>query len=155
MASERFPIDEFERVIREKIEKTVRDLLKDVTGIVEGAAKALKPIAREAEEGYITPEADMYLDRDKLIVVVEIPGAAKESVDVRVSDGSVEIEAGFSKDLVEKASEASLFKCRGYRCSLTLPKPVDPSGARAIYKEGILILELPVQKPKGVQVKIE
>ena len=155
MSSERFPIDEFERAIREKIEKTVRDLLRDVTGVVEGAAKALTPIIRRGEGGYITPNADMYLSGDKLIIVVEVPGASKESIDVRVSDNAVDLEAGFSKDLVEKASDASLFKSNGYRCSLSLPKSVDPSGAKAMYKEGILILELPLQKPKGVQVKIE
>lgn len=148
-------MDEFERMVRERVERMVRGILRDVVGVVGEAAKIFKPIARGVEEGYITPESDVYIEGDKVLVVAAIPGASKESIDVRVADASIDIMAEFSKELADKAPKASLFKYRGYRCSLPLPKPVEAEGARATYRDGILILELPLEKPKGVRLKID
>ncbi|RLG07113.1 MAG: hypothetical protein DRN65_04100 [Thaumarchaeota archaeon] len=149
------PLDEFERALRMKIERIVRDIMGDIPSMIESALESFKPVKRVAEGNFLVPESDIYIRDGNILAVIQIPGAQRDSIDIRVRDKVLEVEAGFSEDLAKRASDASIFRFRGYRCSLSLPKEVDPNLAKATYREGILLIELPIQKPKGVQVKIE
>jgi hypothetical protein len=46
-----------------------------------------------------------------------------------------DLEAGFSEELREKAPRARLFGLKGYRFFMELPRDVDSSAARAIYRD--------------------
>jgi len=153
---ERFPFDEFERMLRRRVEKIVRDFVGDISSMMESTLRAVGPaFQRPAQRDFITPISDVYVEGDRVIAVIQLPGASKDSIDLRVRDKELDLEAGFSEDLVKKAAGSSIFRSKGYRCTLTLPKDVDPSGAKAIYQDGVLVIELPIQRPKGVQVKVE
>ena len=154
MSFRKLPVDELERVIRERVDRIVRDFLRDLSGLVEGTASILRPEIQKPGE-YLTPPFDVYSRAGEVIVVAQIPGASKNSIDIRVRDSSVELEAPLNPELVEKAGESTLLKHKGYRCSIPLPEAVDPSGAKAAYRDGVLILRLPVQKPKGVKIEVE
>jgi len=149
------PLDEFERALRTKIEKMIRDIVGDIPNLIESALESFKPVRRVVEGNFLVPESDIYVRDGTVLAVIQIPGAQKELIDIRVRDRVLEVEAGFSEELAKKASDASLFRFQGYRCSLSLPEEVDPNLAKATYRDGILLVELPIQKPKGIPVKIE
>ena len=154
--SRKFLPDDLERMIRRRLEELARDLVQDVSGIVEEALETFKPIARRMIiQEYIAPDYDVYVKGDRVIALIQLPGAEKESIDLRIAERTLMLEAAFSKNLIEKAPEARLFKSKGYRCSIELPEEVDPAGGTASYQDGILLVQLPVKKLRGVKVKIE
>lgn len=153
--SGKLPMDDFERALRSRIEKMIRDIVDEVPRLVELVTGPLKSVRRVVEGDFLVPESDIYVKDDVVFVVLQVPGAQKDLIDVRLRDNVLELEARFSEELVKRAPDASIFKFRGYKCNLNLPKWVDPNLAKAVYRDGVLVLELPVQKPKGIHVKIE
>lgn len=156
MMSRRFSPDELEREIRRRLEQITRELVGDISRIVGSAIRSVKPMVRQViEQEYLLPEYDVYFKGDEVIVVIELPGASRESIDLKVADKTLALEASFSEELVNKARESRLFKYRGFRCSIELPKEVEAAGGSAVYRDGVLVVRLPVQRPKGVKVEIE
>ena len=156
MMSRGFLPDEFEREIRRRLEQMTREIAGDISRIVESAMRSIKPMVRQViEQEYLLPDHDVYLKGDEVIAVIQIPGTSKESIDLKVADKTLTLEASFSEELTSKAKESKLFRYKGFRCSIELPKEVEPTGGSATYRDGVLIARLPIQKPKGVKVEIE
>ncbi|RLG02736.1 MAG: hypothetical protein DRN61_04915 [Thaumarchaeota archaeon] len=154
--SKRFLPDEFERELRRRLEQITGEITGEISRIVESAMRSIKPVVRQViEQEYLLPEYDVYLRGDEVVAVIQLPGASKGSIDLRVADKTLALEAPFSEELMSKAKESKLFRYKGFRCSIELPKEVEPTGGSATYKDGVLIVRLPVQKPKGVRVEIE
>lgn len=149
-------MEEFERLIRRRIDELVRGLVRDVSGIVEESLESIKPALRQViERDYLVPGHEVYVKDGQVVVVVELPGASKDAIDLRVSERTLTLEAGFSKKLSEEIPEAKLLKRKGYRAVVELPEEVDPEAGTASYVDGILVVRLPAKKPKGVKVEIE
>lgn len=148
-----FSPEEFERELRRRIEQVMREFSR----FMDSALRAAGPVISRARVmvDYLVPEHEIYVDGDEAVAVIPIPGASKDSISVSVRERDLMVEAGFSEELREKAPRARLFGLKGYRFFMELPRDVDPSAARAIYRDGVLILRLPVQKPKGVKIAIE
>jgi len=148
-----FSPEDFERELRRRIEQVMREF----SGLMDSALRTVGPVISRAHVmmDYLVPEHEIYVDGDEVVVVIQIPGASKDSINVNVRERDLVVEAGFSEELREKAPRARLFRLKGYRYFIELPRDVDPSAARALYREGILILRIPVQKPKGVKIEIE
>jgi len=148
-----FSPEDFERELRRRIEQVMREFSR----LMDSALRTVGPAISRAHVmmDYLVPEHEIYVDGDEVVVIIQIPGASKDSINVNVRERDLVVEAGFSEELREKAPRARLFRLKGYRCFIELPRDVDPSAARAIYREGILILRIPVQKPKGVKIEIE
>ncbi len=91
------------------------------------------------------PLVDVIEEKDKVIVIAEIPGVEKDKIDVRVKD----------KTLVISASD----KDRKYYKEVELPAEVKPETAKAKYKNGVLEVVLEKKKPsieeEGVRVRVE
>ncbi|RLG62501.1 hypothetical protein DRO02_07915 [archaeon] len=154
--SRRIPMEEFERLIRRRIDELVRGLVRDVSGMVEESLESIKPALRQViERDYLVPGHEVYVKDGQVVVVVELPGASKDAIDLRVSERTLTLEAGFSKKLSEEIPEAKLLKRKGYRAVVELPEEVDPEAGTASYVDGILVVRLPAKKPKGVKVEIE
>ena len=149
-------MEEFERLIRRRIDELVRGLVRDVSGMVEESLESIKPALRQViERDYLVPGHEVYVKDGQVVVVVELPGASKDAIDLRVSERTLTLEAGFSKKLSEEIPEAKLLKRKGYRAMVELPEEVDPEAGTASYVDGILVVRLPAKKPKGVKVEIE
>ncbi len=149
-------MEEFERLIRRRIDELVRGLVRDVSGMVEESLESIKPALRQViERDYLVPGHEVYVKDGQVVVVVELPGASKDAIDLRVSERTLTLEAGFSKKLSEEIPEAKLLKRKGYRAVVELPEEVDPEAGTASYVDGILVVRLPAKKPKGVKVEIE
>ncbi len=103
-----------------------------------------KPVIEEAME----PLVDVIDEKDRVVVVAEIPGVEKEDIDVRVKDGKLIIRA--------KGREKKYYK------EIKLPPGVKPETAKARYKNGVL--EVVIEKERkeeeereegGIKVKVE
>ena len=104
------------------------------------------------------PAVNVYQDKDRFTVVVELPGLKKEEIEISLHDDTLTI-AGERKR--EESSEQEFLTERLYgkfQRSLTLPTAVDAEKVKASYKDGLLRVELPKAeeaKPKQIEVALK
>jgi HSP20 family protein len=104
------------------------------------------------------PAVNVYQDKDRFTVVVELPGLKKEEIEISLHDDTLTI-AGERKR--EESSEQEFLTERLYgkfQRSLTLPTAVDAEKVKASYKDGLLQVDLPKAeeaKPKQIEVALK
>lgn len=104
------------------------------------------------------PKTDI-LEREKEIVVrAELPGVAREDVQVTLTDHSVTIKAYTKHE--EKEAEGEYFRREmsfgEYQRTLELPDVVDDEKARATFRNGVLELTIPrLEKAPKRTVRVE
>jgi len=103
------------------------------------------------------PKVDI-VDRDsEVLVKAEVPGVAKEDLQVSVSDNTVTIKGETEHEEKEENGDYYRREMRrgSFSRTVALPCTVDGTKAKAQFKDGILELTLPkVEASKRVAVKI-
>lgn len=103
------------------------------------------------------PKVDI-IDRDgEVLVKAEVPGVAKDDLDVSVSEDTVTIKGSTHHE--EKEEKGDYFRSEIRRGSfsrtVSLPCSVDGTKAKAQFKDGVLELTIPkVEKSKRISVKV-
>lgn len=91
------------------------------------------------------PLYDIYEEPDKITIYVELPGVEKDKIDVSATE----------REVIVRASDGN----RKYYKEIPLPVEVDPSTARAQYKNGVLEIKIDKkvkeEKKKGIKIKVE
>jgi len=146
---------DWDRSIERLVDRITREVSEEISKLVESAASPIRLATYITPSGYRRPVSETYVDGDEVVVVIELPAASKESIDLRVREREVEVDASFSEELKKTAPKYSLFKSRGYRAVVPLPKDVDAERAKATFRDGVLVVKIPVQRPRGVAVKVE
>ena len=94
---------------------------------------------------------------DAYIVKAELPGIAKDKIEVNVEDRDVTIGAEFLDEV--EASGKTLWKERNFSKasrSIRLPEAVDANAAQARHVDGVLQLTLPkIAKANAKQITIQ
>ncbi|MCC6034660.1 MAG: Hsp20/alpha crystallin family protein [Desulfurococcaceae archaeon] len=100
-----------------------------------------KPTIVEERE----PLVDVFETNGEVVVVAEMPGVEKEKIDVKVTEDG--------KTLIISASNED----RKYYKEVDLPAKVDPSSAKATYKNGVLEVKLKKvgKEGKGIKIGVE
>jgi HSP20 family protein len=104
------------------------------------------------------PAVNVYQDKDRFTVVVELPGLKKEEIEISLHEDTLTI-AGERKR--EESSEQEFLTERLYgkfQRSLALPTAVDAEKVKASYKDGLLQVVLPKAeeaKPKQIEVALK
>lgn len=83
----------------------------------------------------VEPYAEVREEKDKYVIIIELPGVEKENIKVTVRGNVIDVKA---------ASEY-----RRYRKEIKLPFTIDPNKVKARYRNGVLTIE--VVKPPEVQ----
>ncbi|MEN2974284.1 MAG: Hsp20/alpha crystallin family protein [Candidatus Caldarchaeales archaeon] len=143
--------DYFEKDIRRVIDKMARDLTRIIESTISYAKSPLELIYGE----FRRPYSETYTTEDEIVVVVEMPGASKEMIDLKIGEDYVEVEGRFAEELTKQAPRYTIFKAKGYKTRIMLPRKVRGEDAKAVYRDGLLIAKIPIEKPKGITVKIE
>jgi HSP20 family protein len=104
-----------------------------------------------------TPAVDVYQDKDRFIVVAEVPGMKKEEIDISLHGDTLTI-SGERKSQEKEGDKFRTERFFGqFQRSLTLPSAVDVEKVKASYKDGILEVVLPKAeeaKPKQIPVSL-
>lgn len=104
------------------------------------------------------PKVDI-IDRDTEIVVkAELPGVAKDDIDLSITDNTVTIKASTSHE--EKEETGNYYRCEISRGSFSrtvaLPGDVDADKAKASFTDGILELTMPkMEKSHRKSITVE
>jgi HSP20 family protein len=122
----------------------------------------LYPVARTSTEGASTVAArfDVVEKADRFEARIEIPGVAKDDIDVQIDGADVRVKAEVKSATTEPEDGTKVLHSnrvtRSWLRSFTLPSEVDDSRSEATYENGVLTLTLPkkdVVQPKRLAVK--
>ena len=109
-----------------------------------------------ADDKYIRPAVNIIETEEGLILTADIPGAAKENLDVNVEKGILTISAP-AQHAVPGTPAYREFELASYYRQFTIPESLDHENAKAEYVNGILTLRVPkakAAKPKRIAVKV-
>jgi HSP20 family molecular chaperone IbpA len=109
-----------------------------------------------SEERYVTPPVDIYENGDDLVVTADLPGVAKENLDVRVENNLLTIR-GKPSHLASGDPIYREYELVSFFRQFELNEKVDQSKISAELQHGVLTLRLPKAqeaKPRKIEVKV-
>ncbi len=110
--------------------------------------------------GAWVPSVDIYeTDTHDLVLRAELPGMAREDIDVSVQNGTVVIKGEKKFDQAVKDEQYRRIERTygSFHRSFTLPNTVDASKVTAEYRNGVLTVTLPFKeeaKPRTISVEV-
>lgn len=110
-----------------------------------------------SQERYVTPPVDIYENGDGLVVKADLPGVAKENLDVRVENGLLTIQTRPARANSSGAPIYREYELANFFRQFELSDKVDQQKISADLKHGVLTLKLPRAekvKPKQIDVKV-
>jgi len=102
------------------------------------------------------PPLNVFRKGDDFIIITELPGVKKSDLDVQVKGRTIRLSGTRSVSYPEKAGLHRRERLSGrFDRAVTMPVEIEPEGAKAEYRDGILALFLPraaSEKPKSIKV---
>jgi HSP20 family protein len=113
-----------------------------------------KPEGTRMREHYVTPPVDIYETPEKLVVMVDVPGATDDHLDVRV-DNHILTFRGQASYAMTGESIYREYELVNYFRQFELSDKVDEGSITAELKHGVLTLSLPkAEKAKPRQITV-
>ncbi|MGR9115366.1 MAG: Hsp20/alpha crystallin family protein [Gammaproteobacteria bacterium] len=123
-----------------------------------------KNITQETQEkrkdrDLITPPVDVIEDDTGITLYADMPGVAKDQLNLQVEGDTLTIEGKLKLDIPEgmEASHAEV-SLPGFRRVFNLSKELDPDKISAEFKQGLLKLHIPKAehaKPRKIAINVE
>lgn len=110
-----------------------------------------------SNENFIRPAVNIIETEEGLVLTADIPGAAKEGLDVNVEKGILTISAPVQHKIEGNPIYREFELSGSYYRQFTIPESLDHEKAKAEYANGILTLRVPkaqAVKPKRIAVKV-
>ncbi len=112
---------------------------------------------RIAQRTTVAPLVDVYENRDEVLLVADLPGADRDSINVHLDQGQLTIEARRSGWQEPPGKPlAGEFQPRDYRRAFAIPQGIDGAKIAAQFADGVLRVQLPKSetlKPRRIEVK--
>jgi HSP20 family protein len=113
------------------------------------------PVQTAKRMRVVAPLVDIYENEDELLLQADVPGVAKEDVNVRVDNGTLTVSATRRVNGDGNAQWLEFGEAE-YRRSFSVPQTIAVDKVRAELKDGVLTLHLPKSesaKPKQIEIK--
>jgi HSP20 family protein len=139
----RTALDEFDEMER-RMDEFFERISSSLEPMWDVPAQTLKPLYEVRET------------RDSIMVLVDLPYVEKERIQLRVDKDSLDLSAELRQPIRYDRWGTTQRECEFNKLCVTIPLPteVDPDGAKARLKEGVLTIELP-KKTKKTNIKID
>jgi HSP20 family protein len=149
-------------IVRRPVRSILPSLLPDVDRVFSDfflepfswfPTLGLRPISRVE----LAPRVDVYETDTEVVVKAELPGVAKEDVEVVAEDGHLKIRGSAHRD--EEVKEESYYRCERsfgeFERVVHLPSEIDEQNVKAKYENGVLEIRAPRKAPEPKGTKIE
>jgi HSP20 family protein len=109
--------------------------------------------------GSFVPAVDIYEDKDKLVLKIEVPGIDEKDLDVHVENNTLTVkgERKFEKEEKEENFHRIERSYGSFYRSFTLPSTVETDKVTAKYTAGVLKLEMKKKaeaQPKQIKIEV-
>ena len=129
-------------------------------GLVKSMAKEMmKEIGNKSREFYefVLPPVDMYLENDKLTLLIDMPGFDKKDIKISLDGNILSIQA--CKESNDEKEHNIICNQRPNLIDKKIRLPVDvndenDASSSAKYSQGVLIISIPIHK-HGKDIKID
>ncbi|HEX5708024.1 MAG TPA: Hsp20/alpha crystallin family protein [Pyrinomonadaceae bacterium] len=112
----------------------------------------------EIERADWIPAADVYESETEFVIVLDLPGVAREGLDVGLDENRLTIRGERVSAEEEGVARRAERPAGRFVRSFTLPETVERESITADYKDGVLRLRLPKrreQQPRRVEIKVQ
>ena len=103
------------------------------------------------------PDVDILERPDEFVVTADLPGVDERSVDVRLEEGVLSIDAAQAAELDAAWTPIyAEYRLGGYHREFTLSETIDTDAIQAKMREGVLELHLPKSRrhrPRQIEVQ--
>lgn len=128
------------------------------TTTTNNTSPTTKPVQPARDEAVMLPPVDVIEDSSGITLYADMPGVAKEQLNLQVEADTLTIEAALALDVPEgmDATHAEVSLAR-YRRVFTLSKELDADKIAADFKQGVLKLRIPKTEhaqPRKVQIAV-
>ena len=110
---------------------------------------------RVQQRPVVAPLVDVYENRDELLLIADVPGAAKDSIQVHLANGKLTLEARRSQ-APSGALVATESRACDYQRVFSVPDGIDPTKIEARFTSGVLRVRLPkseLLRPRRIEIK--
>ncbi len=126
-------------------------------GLVKSMAKEMiKEIGNKSREFYefVLPPVDMYLDNEKLTLLIDLPGFLKKDIKLSLDGNVLSIQA--CKEIANEKNHNIICNQRPNIIDKKIKLPIDLGDevSSAKYEHGVLTITIPVKK-HGKDISIE
>ena len=133
------------------------DIKKEPSGAMEKSeAKSSAQTERTRERRVFLPRTDIYERDDALVLVADMPGVDKDSVDIHVERSVLTITGRVAPEEVENHQPVyTEYETGDFERAFTLSEEVEVDKIEATVKQGVLRLVLPkaeTAKPRKITV---
>ena len=101
------------------------------------------PLFSETDE--LLPVADVFEEKNEVVIKLEIPGIDKKDIDITIHAGSLIISGEKKQEETVEEKNYHRTECSygSFRRQFALPEDVDGDQAKASFKNGILEIRMP------------
>lgn len=138
-------------------------MTEEINRIFNGRFPSIRLISKQGNElakqdSIRMPVSDIRETESSVLATFELPGADKKDIDLNITDEMIEVKVGkkTENEVKDKKSYRFESKTSHFYRALPLPAEVDSDHATAIYKDGILKVQIPkVKKIEAKKKKIQ
>ncbi|WP_347469543.1 Hsp20/alpha crystallin family protein [Burkholderia stagnalis] len=126
--------------------------MEPVSDLFQGLFRPLRGLSLPDEPEFASMKIDVTENDSAYLVKAELPGVAKNDIEVQVTGRTVSINAKVERSKEQKEGERVIRRERysgAISRSFSLADEVDEATATATYQDGILSLTLPKKAPVG------
>jgi HSP20 family protein len=109
-----------------------------------------------SSDKFIKPAVNIIETEDGLTLTADIPGASRDTLDVKVEKGILTINAPVSRSMPGTPSYTE-FEIAPYYRQFSIPESLDHEKAKAELANGILTLRIPkaeLARPRKIEIKV-
>ncbi len=110
---------------------------------VRSGAESRPATSTAAEEPYVAPLADIYETPEAYVLLLDMPGAARQGVSVRLENNTLYVKAPV--EALHGADAAMLHRehmAGGYERAFALGEDINPDNIDAQFENGVLTIKL-------------
>ncbi|RQS21348.1 Hsp20/alpha crystallin family protein [Burkholderia sp. Bp8998] len=126
--------------------------IEPVSDLFQGLFRPLRGMALADEPELASMKIDVTENDKAYTVNAELPGVAKDDIDVQVTGNTVSINAKIERNSEQKEGERVIRRERysgAISRTFSLSGDIDDANATATYQDGVLSLTLPKKAPVG------
>lgn len=107
-----------------------------------------------------SPAVDIYETAEDIVLQAELPGLSKDDIDIQVRENTLVLKGERRVDKeIKKESSLRVERAYGaFQRVFTLPNVVQADKIRAVFKDGVLKLNIPKAveaKPKQIKIEVK